>query len=480
MKFIIASISILILSLTSFAQNQKLRVYLDTKQFYEPSEGNFVEINFQFVGPSIKYLGVEEGLKGELAVILNIVQLNDTIISDAYRLETPTMYDSIIEDFYDVRRFALQPGKYDLKLKIFDLVKNDEPIEGNIKFTIDEKTDRVDFGDIQNIEYAQKVDQTSVFFKSGYDIIPRLSNYYPEQLTSLPYYTEIYNVEQLGITAFGLKETICNADNKSELVNYTNIYRYEASKVVPILRQIDISELPTGNYYLSLSVIDTNMEVAREKKYFFERTNNESFVMDENLALDPAFEQSIPKDSVAFYLASLIPISTGQSSLTILNTLKEKNDEKSIKLIQSFWLSTEKSKAYEGWLRYKAQVQYVENLFSNNFLAGYESDRGRVYLQYGAPTTITARETSPHEYPYEIWQYNKIGKFSNKHFVFYNPDFIAKNYQLLHSDLIGEKKNMNWPIAIRFKDAFQGDTDNQNSGVPNSFQDQDNFLFRNH
>lgn len=478
MKFIIVSISCLLIALNTLGQNQKLIVYLDTKQFYEPTSGEFVEINFQFVGHTLQYAGADDGLKGELAVVLDIVQNNDTIVRDAYRLETPLMRDSIIEDFYDIRRFALPLGKYELHLQIFDLIKNNEPVTGILKFNIEKRDESVSFGDIQNIEYAKKGNQASVFFKSGYEIIPRLSNYYPEQLSALPYYTEVYNSEKIGNPEFGLKETIYDADTKLELEKYSAIYRYKINEIVPVLRQIDITELPTGNYFLSLSIIDGKMKEVGEKKYFFERTNNESFVMADNIALDPAFEQSIPKDSVAYYLASLIPIATGQSALTILRTLKEKNDEKSIKLIQSFWLSTEKARAYESWLKYKAQVQYTEKLFANNFLSGFESDRGRVYLQYGAPTTVTAQETSTDEFPYEIWQYNQIGKSSNKHFVFYNPDLIANNYKLLHSDLIGEVKNMNWPMALRYKQVFNGDTDNQNTGTPNSFQDQNNTFFR--
>lgn len=79
-------------------------------------------------------------------------------------------------------------------------------------------------------------------------------------------------------------------------------------------------------------------------------------------------------------------------------------------------------------------------LYGNNFQDGFETDRGRVYLKYGAPSTHVVRENSPSEYPYEIWTYNKIGKYSNKRFVFYNPDLTNGAYRLLHSDVLGELK----------------------------------------
>jgi hypothetical protein len=37
---------------------------------------------------------------------------------------------------------------------------------------------------------------------------------------------------------------------------------------------------------------------------------------------------------------------------------------------------------------------------------------------------------------------------------------------------------MNWPMALKYREVFNGDTDNQNTGMPTNFQDQNNVLFR--
>ena len=108
-----------LLSLQSYSQ---LKAYLDTKQFYDPQIGNYVEIYMQFVSSSIKYETKNEGLQGKVAIRLNVTQKDSSFFSDVYILESPIMKDSIVEDFYDVIRFAIKPGKYDFKIELSDVI----------------------------------------------------------------------------------------------------------------------------------------------------------------------------------------------------------------------------------------------------------------------------------------------------------------------------------------------------------------------
>jgi hypothetical protein len=145
-----------------------------------------------------------------------------------------------------------------------------------------------------------------------------------------------------------------------------------------------------------------------------------------------------------------------------------------------YWNATDPENPYESWIKYKAQVRLVERSFRNNFQAGYETDRGRVYLQYGSPTNIIVRENNPMEYPYEIWQYNKIGKFSNKQFIFYNPDLVNNTHRLLHSDMVGELKNSGWQQTLSKRNTENGNVDDPNSAVQDQFGGNANeYLFGN-
>lgn len=472
-------IFILFISSLGFTQStSKLRAYVDSKQFYAPEVGNYIEVYIQFSGTSVRYLGVEGGLQGELAMKYQILQDTLIIKEDAYRLSSPIMPDSIVEDFYDVKRFSLLPGKYTMRMELMDLNSDQKALKASFPIIVEEFADGITISDIQIAETIFSGGPESVFQKSGVTIIPRLATFYPTELSVIPVYFELYNTNQTQEDYCGLKQMIVN-DRGEEMTAFTQFTRHATAEVLPIVRKVDIATLPSGKYSLSYTLLSKSLTELSTQSYEFERSNDmEVFVSAETIILDPKFQSSIPEDSVNYYLASLIPISRPSEVKNIISTLKTKDKEKMRKHLQAFWLQTSPQNTYEAWIKYKLQVQLVEKLYSNNFQVGYETDRGRVYLQYGAPTTIVQKENSPTEYPYEIWQYNKIGTFSNKRFVFYNPDLVNNTYTLLHSDMLGELKNPGWPQILSKRNTSRGNVDDPNMFNQQHFGGTSNDLFR--
>ena len=466
-----------LLSLQSYSQ---LKAYLDTKQFYDPQIGNYVEIYMQFVSSSLKYEAKNEGLQGKVAIRLNVTQKDSSFFSDVYILESPIMKDSIVEDFYDVIRFAIKPGKYDFKIELSDVInEKSKAIKAESELVVKDLSKNISISDLEIAEFARKSEENSNFTKSGLYILPRLTNYYPSELSKIPVYFEVYNSNLLSDSIFILKQIVRNSETSEELFDYEYYSKHNKSNVVPIIRGVDITNLPTGNYELEFSILDRSKKIQVVHSYTFERTNmlDQNLNLD-NLVLDPAFQNSISNDSLDFFLESLIPIARQSEILNIISTLKTKNKEIARKHIQGFWVKTSPTNPYEAWISYKQQVQFVQKLYSNNFQDGYETDRGRVYLKYGAPTNIIQKETSPSEYPYEIWQYNKIERFSNKRFIFYNPDLVNNTYRLLHSDMLGEIKNQGWQTALSKRNTVNGSVDNPNMYNQDHFGGNSNDLFR--
>ena len=87
----------------------------------------------------------------------------------------------------------------------------------------------------------------------GFEIIPRLSTFYPKQLSSIPVYFEIYNSSLLEDSVFGVKQTVVDAATSKEIEGLTLFTRHDAAEVVPILREIDISLVETGKYLLNFT-----------------------------------------------------------------------------------------------------------------------------------------------------------------------------------------------------------------------------------
>jgi GWxTD domain-containing protein len=459
--------------------SQKLRVYLDTKQFCSPAGDNYMELYFQFVGYSLNYKGVAGGLQSELAVSLRISREDSLVRTDAYRLTSPVMKDSIIDDFFDLRRYSLNPGAYQLQLSLVDMNGDQTPVQAKMTIQVEDYTRGIQVSDIEPIEYAFPDSSQGIFNKSGFTILPRLSTFYPSELSSIPCYFEVYQTNQLNDSVFGLKQSIVSVETNEELESYTRYSKHLGSEVIPFIRNVDIADVPSGKYALTYTLISKGMAELAVKSYYFERSNDREIAFDfANMVIDPAFQSSILDDSVTYFLESLIPISKPAEIKNIIAVIKENNLEQQRKHIQAFWSKTSPINPYASWLNYKGQVLLVEKLYSNNFQEGFETDRGRVYLQYGAPTNIIQREVSSTEYPYEIWQYNKIGQFSNRRFIFYNPDLVNNTYRLLHSDMLGELKNPGWPQILSTRNTNKGNIDNPNQNVQQTFGGTSEDFFR--
>lgn len=470
-------------TLPSFSQNSNLKAYIDVKELYNPEYGNYAEIDLQFAiqSTALKIIG-DTALQASLAIFIDILSNNTIVKSDSYILNSPLFQikDSLIEDFYEIKRYALDPGKYELKIEIKDLVAQEsKAVRGTEKFEISKIKNVISISDLIPAEYALKSEKEGVFQRYGLHIIPMFSNFYSTQSNTLPVYCELYNTDMYKDTVLGVMYRIMNARNYMEREDFTSISRFTTGPFLPRFKAINIELLTSGSYLLEVCIVNRQLEILTSRSYAFERDNNISTnINSENVILNPAFQESIAKDSIVYYLESLIPISKPSEVKNIISSLKTKDNKRCRKHLQAFWLKTAPESSYEAWLKYKRQVDFVEKVYANNFQEGFETDRGRVYLKYGAPSTLVAREASPSEYPYEIWTYNKIGVFSNKRFVFYNPDLVNRAYRLLHSDMIGELKNNSWPQILSKRNTVNGNIDDPNQNNINHWGGNSNDYFR--
>ncbi len=74
------------------------------------------------------------------------------------------------------------------------------------------------------------------------------------------------------------------------------------------------------------------------------------------------------------------------------------------------------------------------------------------------------RPNEPSAYPYQIWQYYRIGQRSNIRFIFYNPDLVTNDYPLLHSEMQGELQNYRWEHDLHKRDSPFNNIDDPGDG----------------
>lgn len=465
----------------TWGQKNNVRVYFNAVQFYDPEIGNYLELQFQFDARSVKFKSNPQGLQATVYLNIEIKDSTKSIFKDAYLLNSPLFTDSVVEDFFELRRIAVPSGIYQVNLKIADQSNEKSMVQGSQLIEVMDFAKKPAASDIEAIEIAVADTAAGVFQKNGFQMVPKINAYYGNQLSKIPWYIEFYPSQKSPKERLFVEERLIDTEAQKELYSYHQSYEIkDRSPVVPNLKTLDISALPSGSYAFEVSLLDVKDSMLHSSSYTFERGN---FVADDtldfrNVVMDPAFQNSITEDSLRFYLGSILPIVKAAENRNIRELLKSKDAGSIRKYLQAFWNQTSPGSAYEAWMRYKQQVIYVQGLYKTNFQAGYETDRGRVYLRYGAPSVCNMKEVSPSEYPYEIWFYNKIGKFSNRRFIFYNPDLTNNAYRLLHSDLIGEVKNPGWSQALSRRNTVNGTVDDPNLFNSRSWGQNSNDLFR--
>jgi GWxTD domain-containing protein len=456
----------------------KIKAYLDTKQFYAPEIGPYLEIYIEFAGYTTQFKSCEGGTKATVIVDCAIADSAGKIVfKDFYALDSPISTDSTQNNFLEIIRAPLSKGTYTLSIQLEDANREKSNISGTIPFEITDNRDQLRFSSIELVDLAFASQEQSRFTKSDYYIIPLLKNYFNKEMNNLPYYTEVYGAK----SEIQIERKVVNAATGQNYpaLGFTKTYSTQGEPVLALMQEIDLSDLTTGTYQLQLQAKDLQTGQISSQSFDFERFNDIEVAFDiASMVLDPAFQASIPSDSVAYFLESLIPIAKPGEIRTLIDILKANDSAQMRQHLQAFWYQTSGAKAYEQWIKYQIQVRSVEKHYANNYMEGFETDRGRVYLKYGQPNSVVVKESSPSEYPYEIWTYNKIGIYSNRRFVFYNPDLVSNNHRLLHSDMVGELRNPAWQQILNKRNTVNGTVDDPNMLNVKHFGGNSNDYYR--
>ncbi len=446
------------LPILTLSQPKSLRAYLSYTTFNTPDDMPYVETYLAIEGNSVVFAKTPDGNFQSTIEITMLFRQDETIVDFAkYELKSPRIDDtsSINFGFIDQQRFALAAGEYVLEILIADL--NNDKTDAFQTFEIlslDFPSDQINISGIQLLERFEKTDQASMVNKSGYDLIPMVYAFYPESQTNLAFYSEIYNSVKIFGEAkrYMVNYFIESFEQGKTLNDYFFRRRMETAPVNILLNNINISRLPSGNYNLVVEVRNRENELVASNKVFFQRSNpGIQFNLEDIAALNVASSfagRYNNYDTLADFILSLAPISSQMERAFAENLVREKNIKTMQQFFYNFWLSRNYSSPEMEWREYYAEVQKVNAAFGTPFRRGYDSDRGRVYLQYGPPNQMIENYNEPNAYPYEIWQYYTLGNQRNKRFVFYSKDMATNDFALLHSDAVGEISNHQWQYVI--------------------------------
>ena len=456
-KLILIGLMVIIGANVNAQKKQAMNSYISYATFNVPGDEPYVETYITFDKSSLTYIKNDDGEFSATVNVTIMFKQDETVKNfGKYSLSSPSVSDTtgISGFFMDMQRFSLPNGLYSFEVLLEDENnKTDKPFKAEDQLLVD-IPDKFCFSSILGLESYSKATSDSKSTKNGYNIIPMIMPFYPETLNTLTFYTEIYNAKkQLGDNEKYLLNTyICAFENGTKLNNFYHTKRMTAKDIDVIINSIDISSLPSGNYYLVLEARDRNNEVIGLNRYFFQRSNPYYQIDNSLLAAintEDVFSGQITDiDTIREYIRTISPISTLVEKDYAAELIKTDDITTMQQYFYTFWSSRNSLDPRQAWLDYYAQVKRVNASFKSVNSKGYATDRGIVFLKYGAPDRIVQSYNEPGAYPYEIWHYYALGSQRNKKFVFMTRDLVTNDFKLIHSDAIGEINNFRWTTEI--------------------------------
>jgi GWxTD domain-containing protein len=493
-KYIIAFILTGGIVLSSVSAN--VTAYLGYGVFSTPAKGPYVETYLSFIGHSMRFVKNSSGkYQGTVDISVAFKQNGEIKSAMKYSLSSPETDDTLkgFPNFIDQQRYPLPVGNYELEMSIADKNKpGEKPVNTTVPLSVDFKEGLMGISSIQLLESYAKATNPGVLTKSGYDLTPYVSTYYPENIGKIKFYTEVYNAKK--ILGEGEKMLVSyyieSYEKKVKLNDYSGFNKQIANDVNILLTEFNIGSLPSGNYNLVVEVRDKENKVQAQQKTFIQRTNKLAALNFEDIKSIAVSNTWVGlyknMDSLAYYIRSLRPISSPSEIQFSENQLKGKDLELMQQYFYNFWKSRNADTPEAAWLSYYEEVKKVNKEFATHGLKGFDTDRGRVYLQYGPPDYRSKYDTEPSALPYEVWEYNRLvdrtqiltnpdNQQSTKKFVFYDPDLVTNKWTLIHSDARGEIYNTRWKMLVYKRDTQSNNYDDEN--VPDHFggNADDNF-----
>ena len=490
MKKILFIVLATLLACNAMAEEKSLSALFGYSSFYLP-EGNqpYVETYLNFNAWTLNLVQDETGQYRATVEVTLIVRRNDTIAYiKKYDLHSP--YTNSPENdnftFFDLQRFALANGIYDMELTLKDKASSQPPFVMNERLIIFYEAQKANMSNIQLMASASPTVEQNMLSRNGYDMIPYVNDFIPASISELHPYIEIYNLNQeIGSNPYSIYFSIEQMETGKRIASYDHfVSRPQAKTSDPIYASIDISMLPSGNYNLVARVRNLKGETMMKRAMSFQRSN--PGITDDSLVEDhvaTSFAALITDEKkLDYYIRALYPISS-PSEVHIADQLaKSSNLAEKQSYFYHFWLRRDLLDPAGKWNEYLTMLTYVDAHFSYPKTPGYMTDRGRVYLQYGPPDHIRDEKnfvgalhihtqageeveagTSQmntvsnnhipnqghiHYLPYQIWRYNRLeSDYPNRVFLFWD-EFRSGYYRLLNSNARGELRTANWERVL--------------------------------
>jgi GWxTD domain-containing protein len=452
-KFVLTMITSLCFTLGLFAIDASVSFAT-----FKTPDNPYIEVYLHIAGQTVAFKEMPDSLYQANVEVVILFKQGEVIVKfDKYALNSPLTKNRI--DFIDLKRFALEPGDYNLVVAVSDLNEKGNAKEYNTDFSIGFPEAEICQSGLTLLSSYTKAEpgQNNMFVKNGIKMEPLPFNFYSRHASRLIFYNEVYNSEQALGEDYLVSYSVEPANKENAKPIMIGHKRQKPAPIVPVLIGIDITELPSGNYNLIVEVRDRTKGLLSSKTVFFQRSNpflEEAPIELVDFDVKEEFVQMLDAEELEYSLRALTP-KMPQNDVETVNTMIKKEDlERQRLYLFSYWAGQSPNNPKAAYDKYMEVARAVDQLYDSGFRHGFETDRGYYYLKYGQPDDMEMRDQEPSAPPYEIWTYYEFPytNQNNVKFVFYNPSLSPGDYVLLHSTAIGERSNPSW-LRELYRDA---------------------------
>ena len=444
---------------TLCAQGPQIKLHTPT---YQDGKGfHYLELSLFCLTESLDPpADPQKGKSIELEILIygqdRRTQKDSLYMGDKVRLNAPEGNPTA---FSHLLRYKLADGSYGMQISFKDPNSAAEP--GIVSGALDLKTNTETcyLSELRIGEQWGPEKAGSPFNRYGFEFKPLVGDaILPPDSRELPLFFEIYNSDKLGLSeGERLQIKLEVLDRYLLPVPGTGgTLKREARPMLPILLSLPIDTLPAGDYVLRAEIGRLGQAPFQTAEIDFRKPSSKplnqvySSFQNSDLKLESLFEN---EDTLNRMLDVLYPISSLPERRQESNLIQSGSVEQKRDFLIQFWTTRNPVEPERALREYLLKVDEVDRMYGARALKGYQTDRGRVYLQFGSPNMIEDRKYEPSMYPYEIWQYNVLNSPStneevNRIFIFANTESAGDLYRIIHSNAEGETFNQRWMLML--------------------------------
>jgi len=358
-----------------------------------------------------------------------------SVATDAWTIDFISDNEPVVlpnQRVIDARIYRLPAGFYNILLSARDSLSGNSWTAHDTLTVMQRPADELTISDIELASHILPMQFRPKFSRGDFSLVPNPRRIYGGERSFLIYYIEIYPPD-LSIpdeAAYSIDRWILNGVQDTVRAFDPKI-KTGARSGFADLDTIDLAELSTGAYQLSISATDQDGSSATSSIRFY--------IYDKN-RLPVNFRKAVNIKEVDEELAEInFLLTLGQRKL-----IRRMNPTEKQKFLDEFWIRYDDDLNTPGVpLRdeFRNRVVFADEAFYASRSPGHKTDRGRIYILYGAPTDKEFHPLEIDMKPFEIWTYDQLD--GGVIFVFVDRSGLGEA-ALVHSTRRGEAYNPRW------------------------------------